>query len=66
MSVAQEALKKLSEDRAAAIKHKLIEKGVPESRISTYGYGGARPIAANDTEENKSKNRRVEIRIVSQ
>ena len=61
-----EALKKLSEDRAAAIKHKLIEKGVPESRISTYGYGGARPIAANDTEENKSKNRRVEIRIVSQ
>jgi outer membrane protein OmpA-like peptidoglycan-associated protein len=61
-----EALKKLSEDRADAIKTILIAEGVPDSRVTTYGYGGAKPIAPNDTEENKSKNRRVEIKIVSQ
>jgi outer membrane protein OmpA-like peptidoglycan-associated protein len=61
-----EALKKLSEDRAIAIKKILIEKGVPETRVTTQGLGCAKPIAPNDTEENKSKNRRVEIRIVSQ
>lgn len=57
---------KLSEDRAAAIKNILVEMGVPEYRVNTAGYGDQRPIAPNDTEENKSLNRRVEIRIVSQ
>lgn len=61
-----EALKKLSEDRALAIKEILIEKGVPDEKVTTKGFGGAKPIAPNDTEENKSKNRRVEIKIVSQ
>jgi outer membrane protein OmpA-like peptidoglycan-associated protein len=61
-----DALKTLSEERAFAIKKILVEKGVPEYRVSTAGYGGSHPIAPNDTEENKSKNRRVEIRIVSQ
>jgi OmpA-OmpF porin, OOP family len=61
-----DALKKLSEDRAAAIKTILIAEGVPENRVTTYGFGGSKPLAPNDTEENKSKNRRVEIKIVSQ
>lgn len=61
-----DALKKLSEDRAAAIKTILIAEGVPECRVTTYGFGGSKPLAPNDTEENKSKNRRVEIKIVSQ
>lgn len=61
-----EALKKLSEDRAIAIKKILLEKGVPDNRVSTQGYGSIKPIAPNDSEENKSKNRRVEIKIISQ
>lgn len=60
------ALKKLSEDRAISIKQVLMEKGVPEFRVNTIGYGDSRPIAPNDTEENKSKNRRVEIKVISQ
>ena len=60
------ALKTLSEDRAMSIKQVLIEKGVPDYRVNTIGYGDTRPIAPNDTEENKSKNRRVEIKVISQ
>lgn len=62
----QTALKKLSEDRAKAIKDILLQKGVPSHRVSTTGHGCSQPIAPNDTEENKSKNRRVEIKIVAQ
>jgi len=62
----QVALKKLSEERAKAIKDILLQKGVPAHRVSTTGHGCSQPIAPNDTEENKSKNRRVEIKIVAQ
>lgn len=62
----KEALKKLSEERAIAIRQILIERGVPGYRINTVGYGDTRPIAPNDTEENKSRNRRVEIKVISQ
>lgn len=61
-----EALKALSEERALAIKNILVTNGVPANRVTTFGYGGTKPIAPNDTEDNKSKNRRVEIKIVSQ
>ncbi len=61
-----EALKALSEERALAIKNILVTNGVPAYRVNTLGYGGTKPIAPNDTEDNKSKNRRVEIKIVSQ
>lgn len=63
---AKHLLKKLSEDRANAIKELLVQRGVPAKRIDTYGYGDSKPLAPNDTEENKSKNRRVEIQIISQ
>lgn len=59
-------LRVLSEQRAQAIRLLLIEKGIASERITYFGYGGSRPIAPNDTEENKSKNRRVEIKIVAQ
>ncbi len=62
----KDALRILSEDRAMAIRQILIEKGVAGYRVQPLGYGDSRPIAPNDTEENKSKNRRVEIRIISQ
>lgn len=58
------ALMKLSEERALAIKKILLEKGIPSYRVTALGYGDSKPLAPNDTEENKSKNRRVEIRVV--
>lgn len=54
--------KKLSEQRAASIKTKLVSKGITADRINTAGFGQTKPIADNATEEGKSKNRRVEIR----
>jgi OOP family OmpA-OmpF porin len=62
----KEALRILSEQRAEAIKTLLIERGVPSARIDTHGYGDTKPLGPNDTEANKSKNRRVEIKIISQ
>ena len=55
----------LSELRAMIIRNKLVQEGVTESRIITLGLGGDTPVSANDTEENKSKNRRAEIQIIN-
>ena len=51
----------LSEKRAAAVKAYLIKKGLTNNRVESKGYGSAKPIADNNTNEGKSKNRRVEI-----
>jgi len=53
----------LSQQRAEAVRSYLVEKGVDESRLSAVGYGEAEPIAANDTEDGRIANRRVEFRI---
>jgi OOP family OmpA-OmpF porin len=55
--------KKLSEDRAAAVKAALIDRGVPADRVTSVGWGAETPVASNDTEEGKLKNRRVEITL---
>ncbi|HSY61577.1 MAG TPA: OmpA family protein, partial [Cytophaga sp.] len=55
----------LSEKRVAAIKEYLVNKGIAASRITGKGYGGAKPIASNATEETRQLNRRVEFKIVS-
>lgn len=56
---------RLSYLRAKEIYNLLIAKGVEESRITFEGYGKSRPIATNETEEGKLKNRRVEIEIIN-
>ncbi|HBF09174.1 MAG: hypothetical protein CMD81_04480 [Gammaproteobacteria bacterium] len=57
---------KLSEDRAQKVAEFLIKVGnIDEDRISYKGYGEARPIASNDTQDGRSENRRVEITIVN-
>ena len=55
--------KKLSEARAKAVAEYLIIKGIDKKRIKYIGYGSVKPIANNDIEEGKQKNRRVEFII---
>ena len=53
----------LSRRRAAAVGSYLVSRGVPSARISTSGRGESEPIAPNDTEADRQKNRRVEVAI---
>ncbi|MFC1895978.1 OmpA family protein, partial [Thermodesulfobacteriota bacterium] len=52
---------RLSEKRAQAVVDYLVSKGITENRLESKGYGEARSAAPNDTEENRSKNRRVQL-----
>jgi len=52
--------KVLSERRAQACRDYLISKGVDGSRVEAVGYGDEQPIAPNNTEEGRQKNRRIE------
>lgn len=54
---------RLSEQRASSVADYLIDRGVSASKITVYGFGEARPKAANDTAEGRQLNRRVEIHI---
>jgi len=59
--------KKLSDARAKAVLEHLVKKeGVDASRLVAKGWGIEKPIAPNDTEENREKNRRVEFLVVEQ
>jgi len=53
----------LSERRAAAASNYLASQGVARTRLRSTGRGEAEPIAANDSETNRQKNRRVEVAI---
>jgi OOP family OmpA-OmpF porin len=55
------ANKILSTNRAQACRTYLIGKGIETSRITAVGWGGERPVAPNDTAENRQKNRRIEV-----
>jgi len=53
----------LSEARANSVKDYLIAKGVAASQINVQAFGSQQPIASNDTEAGRAKNRRVEITL---
>jgi OOP family OmpA-OmpF porin len=60
-----EANLKLSEKRASSVRDYLVSRGVSENRLVAKGYGESLPIADNKTVEGRAKNRRVELKIIS-
>ncbi|OYZ12873.1 MAG: hypothetical protein B7Y35_15330 [Sphingomonadales bacterium 28-64-96] len=53
----------LSDRRASAVADYLQYQGVQRARMATRGYGAQMPVATNDTDAGRAKNRRVEIRL---
>jgi outer membrane protein OmpA-like peptidoglycan-associated protein len=56
----------LSEKRAKAVKDFLVKYAVQPDRLQANGYGYTKPIASNDTEEGRAKNRRIELIIIAE
>lgn len=54
----------LSQDRAAAVLRFLVASGVDAARLQSQGFGKARPIDDNKTEDGRARNRRVDFRLV--
>lgn len=50
---------RLSEERAAIVRQELIGRGISPALVK--GFGQSYPIASNDTDEGREKNRRVEV-----
>lgn len=55
---------KLSQQRAEAVRQYLISKDVPAGQLKAQGYGETQPVADNETDEGRARNRRVEFRII--
>ena len=53
----------LSQSRADSVRAYLESQGIAGERVTARGYGETRPVMENDTDENKSKNRRIEFTI---
>lgn len=56
----------LSVDRANAARDYLVSRGVARTRIATDGRGSREPVADNNTQQGRDKNRRVEIYVAEQ
>jgi outer membrane protein OmpA-like peptidoglycan-associated protein len=56
----------LSEQRAAAVQEFLVQQGLPESSVTSRGFGMTQPVATNDTPEGRAKNRRVELVVTGE
>ena len=55
--------RELSLKRVRSCKDYLVSKGIEDGRISIRGFGPDRPVAPNDSEANRAKNRRVEMKL---
>lgn len=51
----------LSEGRAASVVAALVARGIEASRLQAAGFGATQPVASNDSEDGKARNRRVEL-----
>lgn len=56
--------KKLSKERAKAVMNALIQDGVKLTRLTALGMGSNNPIADNNTNEGRAKNRRIEVDLL--
>jgi outer membrane protein OmpA-like peptidoglycan-associated protein len=59
------ANKALSQQRAEAVGQMLVEGGITSNRIEAKGYGEERPVADNNTDAGRARNRRLEL-VVTQ
>ena len=55
----------LSENRAKAVVNYLLKMGIKPQQLSSKGFGSAKPIADNNTENGKALNRRTELSVIS-
>ncbi len=55
---------RLSVARAVSVVETLVADGVPAKTLSAGGYGPHMPVATNDTDEGKKRNRRVELLLM--
>lgn len=60
----REANVNLSLQRAIAVKAYLEQRGVSADNLGVQGFGPDRPIAANDSDEGRARNRRIEFRVL--
>ena len=60
-----EVNRRLSEQRARAVRDALVARGVAAQRIQARGYGPAYPVASNDTPVGRQLNRRVQVVIAT-
>jgi OOP family OmpA-OmpF porin len=51
----------LSEERAKSVVAAIVAQGIGIERLSSSGYGQDKPIADNNSDEGRAKNRRVEL-----
>jgi len=51
----------LSQQRAESVRNYLIQQGAPPATLTAKGYGDTKPVASNDTEEGRFRNRRIEF-----
>lgn len=56
----------LSQLRVDAVKKYLVDKGANADRIDTKAFGGSQPLVRSSSSSERAKNRRVEVRIVSE
>jgi cytochrome c oxidase subunit 2 len=55
----------LSAQRASAVAQYLMDRGVAAGRLKPRGYGDSKPLVANDSDDNRAKNRRTEFTILN-
>ena len=56
---------KLSRDRARAVVDWLVARGIPQETLVYEGYADTQPVADNNTAAGRTKNRRVEFKVIS-